>query len=82
MSLHPGGKKRSGRLVVHFTQLYERTRMLSADIADDEAFPGALAMAISGAARVVVADTGQMTYLEQPAGLYFLVSQFLKLQGL
>ena len=53
----------------------------SADIAENQAVAGTLAMAIPGSAPVVVADTGHMTYLEKPAALFF-VSQFLKLHGL
>jgi pimeloyl-ACP methyl ester carboxylesterase len=38
----------------------------SGDIADNQAVAGALVMAIPGAARVVVTDTGHLLYLEKP----------------
>ena len=41
----------------------------SADIADNQAVAGALVMAIPGAARVVVPDTGHLPYLEKPGVL-------------
>jgi 3-oxoadipate enol-lactonase len=50
----------------------------SADIADNQAVAGALVMAIPGAARVVVPDTGHLLYLEKPAIFSSLVSGFLK----
>lgn len=51
----------------------------SGDIADNQAVAGALVMAIPGAARVVVPDTGHLMYLEKPEVFSSLVSGFLKL---
>lgn len=51
----------------------------SGDIADNQAVAGALVMAIPGAARVVVPDTGHLLYLEKPEVFSSLVSTFLKL---
>jgi pimeloyl-ACP methyl ester carboxylesterase len=53
----------------------------SCDIADNEAVAGALAMAIPGAVRVVVRDTGHLMYLEKPAEFFSLVSSFLTSHG-
>lgn len=53
----------------------------SADIADNQAVAGALVMAIPGAARVVVPDTGHLMYLEKPEIFSSLVSGFLKSHG-
>ena len=53
----------------------------SADIADNQAVAGALVMAIPGAARVVVPDTGHLLYLEKPDVFSSLVSGFLKSHG-
>lgn len=50
----------------------------SGDIADNQAVAGALVMAIPGAARVVVSDTGHLMYLEKPEIFFSLVSGFLK----
>jgi len=50
----------------------------SADIADNQAVAGALVMAIPGAARVVVPDTGHLMYLEKPEIFFSLVSGFLE----
>jgi pimeloyl-ACP methyl ester carboxylesterase len=50
----------------------------SADIADNQAVAGALVMAIPGAARVVVPDTGHLMYLEKPEVFFALVSAFLE----
>lgn len=50
----------------------------SGDIADNQAVAGALVMAIPGAARVVVPDTGHLMYLEKPEVFFSLVSTFLK----
>ncbi len=50
----------------------------SGDIADNQAVAGALVMAIPGAARVVVPDTGHLMYLEKPEIFSSLVSGFLK----
>jgi len=49
----------------------------SGDIADNQAVAGALVMAIPGAARVVVPDTGHLMYLEKPDVFFSLVSGFL-----
>src|SRR6266436_6637437 len=46
----------------------------SGDIADNQAVVGALVMAIPGAARVVVPDTGHLLYLEKPEVFSSLVS--------
>jgi 3-oxoadipate enol-lactonase len=53
----------------------------SADIADNQAVAGALVMAIPGAARVVVPDTGHLMYLEKPEIFSAVVSGFLKSHG-
>jgi pimeloyl-ACP methyl ester carboxylesterase len=53
----------------------------SADIADNQAVAGALVMAIPGAARVVVPDTGHLMYLEKPEKFFALVSAFLESHG-
>jgi pimeloyl-ACP methyl ester carboxylesterase len=53
----------------------------SGDIADNQAVAGALVMAIPGAARVVVPDTGHLLYLEKPEVFSSLVSGFLKSHG-
>jgi 3-oxoadipate enol-lactonase len=53
----------------------------SGDIADNQAVAGALVMAIPGAARVVVPDTGHLMYLEKPEVFFSLVSGFLKSHG-
>ena len=53
----------------------------SGDIADNQAVAGALVMAIPGAARVVVPDTGHLLYLEKPDVFSSLVSTFLKQHG-
>jgi len=53
----------------------------SADIADNQAVAGALVMAIPGAARVVVPDTGHLLYLEKPDVFSSLVSGSLKSHG-
>ena len=53
----------------------------SADIADNQAVAGALVMAIPGAARVVVPDTGHLMYLEKPEVFFSLVSSFLQSHG-
>jgi pimeloyl-ACP methyl ester carboxylesterase len=50
----------------------------SGDIADNQAVAGALVMAIPGAARVVVPDTGHLMYLEKPEAFFSLVSGFLQ----
>jgi pimeloyl-ACP methyl ester carboxylesterase len=50
----------------------------SGDIADNQAVAGALVMAIPGAARVVVPDTGHLMYLEKPEVFFSLVSGFLQ----
>lgn len=50
----------------------------SADIADNQAVSGALVMAIPGAARVVVPDTGHLLYLEKPEVFASLVITFLE----
>jgi 3-oxoadipate enol-lactonase len=49
----------------------------SGDIADNHAVAGALAMAIPGAARVVVPDTGHLMYLEKPDDFVSVVTRFL-----
>jgi 3-oxoadipate enol-lactonase len=51
----------------------------SGDIADNQAVAGALVMAIPGAIRIVVPDTGHLMYLEKPEVFFSLVSGFLKL---
>lgn len=53
----------------------------SGDIADNQAVAGALVMAIPGATRVVVPDTGHLMYLEKPDIFFSLVDQFLKSHG-
>jgi pimeloyl-ACP methyl ester carboxylesterase len=53
----------------------------SGDIADNQAVAGALVMAIPGATRVVVPDTGHLMYLEKPEIFSSLVSRFLKSHG-
>jgi 3-oxoadipate enol-lactonase len=53
----------------------------SGDIADNQAVAGALVMAIPGAARIVVPDTGHLMYLEKPEIFSSLVSGFLKSHG-
>lgn len=53
----------------------------SADLADNQAVAGALVMAIPGAARVVVPDTGHLLYLEKPDVFSSLVTNFLHLHG-
>jgi pimeloyl-ACP methyl ester carboxylesterase len=53
----------------------------SGDIADNQAVAGALLMAIPGAARVVVPDTGHLMYVEKPEVFSSLVSGFLKSHG-
>jgi 3-oxoadipate enol-lactonase len=50
----------------------------SGDIADNQAVAGALVMAIPGATRVVVPDTGHLMYLEKPDVFFSLVRGFLK----
>lgn len=50
----------------------------SADIADNQAVAGALVMAIPGAARMVIPDTGHLPYLEKPAEFSSIVISFLK----
>jgi 3-oxoadipate enol-lactonase len=50
----------------------------SADIADNQAVAGALVMAMSGSARLVVPDTGHLMYLEKPEVFSSLVTGFLK----
>ena len=53
----------------------------SGDIADNQAVAGALVMAIPGAARFVVPDTGHLMYLEKPEVFFSLVSGFLQSHG-
>ncbi len=53
----------------------------SADLADNQAVAGALVMAIPGAARVVVPDTGHLLYLEKPDVFTSLVTIFLQSHG-
>jgi 3-oxoadipate enol-lactonase len=53
----------------------------SGDIADNQAVAGALVMAIPGAARFVVPDTGHLLYLEKPEIFSSLVSGFLNSHG-
>jgi pimeloyl-ACP methyl ester carboxylesterase len=53
----------------------------SGDIADNQAVAGALVMAIAGAERVVVPDTGHLMYLEKPAPFAAFVSRFLESHG-
>ena len=49
----------------------------SGDLADNQAVAGALVMAIPGAIRIVVPDTGHLMYLEKPEKFFSLVSSFL-----
>lgn len=53
----------------------------SADIADNQAVSGALQMAIPGAQRIVVPDTGHLLYLEKPKEFFSIVSEFLNNHG-
>jgi 3-oxoadipate enol-lactonase len=53
----------------------------SGDIADNQAVAGALVMAIPGAQRVVVPDTGHLMYLEKPDVFSSLVIGFLISHG-
>ena len=53
----------------------------SADIADNQAVAGALVMAIPGAVRAVVPDTGHQMYLEKPEVFSSLVIGFLKMRA-
>ncbi len=53
----------------------------SGDIADNQAVAGALVMAIPGAARVVLPDTGHLMYLEKPGEFFSVVSSFLTGHG-
>jgi 3-oxoadipate enol-lactonase len=53
----------------------------SSDAADNQAVAGALAMAIPGAVRVVVPETGHLMYLEKPNEFFSLVSSFLSAHG-
>jgi 3-oxoadipate enol-lactonase len=53
----------------------------SSDIADNQAVDGALVMAIPGAARVVVPDTGHLLYLEKPDLFSPIVIGFLTSHG-
>src|SRR5579871_2786568 len=53
----------------------------SGDLADNQAVAGALVMAIPGAARIVVPDTGHLMYLEKPEEFFSLVSRFLIAHG-
>lgn len=54
----------------------------SSDAADNQAVAGALVMAIPGAIRVVVADTGHLMYLEKPNEFFSVVSSFFHDHGL
>lgn len=54
----------------------------SSDAADNQAVAGALVMAIPGAVRVVVTETGHLMYLEKPNEFSSLVSSFLDAHGL
>ena len=54
----------------------------SSDAADNQAVTGALVMAIPGAVRVVVSDTGHLMYLEKPNEFFAAVSSFLSAHGL
>lgn len=54
----------------------------SSDAADNQAVAGALVMAIPGAVRVVLPDTGHLMYLEKPNEFFALVSSFLDAHGL
>ena len=53
----------------------------SSDIADNQAVAGALVMAIPGAARVVVPNTGHLLYLERPDLFSSIVIGFLTSHG-
>lgn len=53
----------------------------SGDIADNHAIAGALVMAIPGAARIVLPDTGHLMYLEKPEEFFRQVNTFLTLHG-
>ena len=53
----------------------------SGDLADNQAVAGALVMAIPGAVRIVVPDTGHLMYLEKPKDFFSLVSGFLIAHG-
>ena len=53
----------------------------SGDIADNQAVAGALVMAIPGAARVVVPNTGHLMYLEKPDLFSSIVIGFLTSHG-
>jgi pimeloyl-ACP methyl ester carboxylesterase len=55
--------------------------MGSGDIADNQAVAGALVMAIPGAARIVVPNTGHLMYLEKPDVFVGLVNTFLTTNG-
>lgn len=54
----------------------------SSDAADNQAVAGALVMAIPGAVRLVVPDTGHLMYLEKPNEFFAAVSSFLDAHGL
>jgi pimeloyl-ACP methyl ester carboxylesterase len=54
----------------------------SSDAADNHAAAGALVMAIPGAVRVVVPETGHLMYLEKPNEFFSVVSSFLNAHGL
>ena len=54
----------------------------SSDAADNHAVAGALVMAIPGAVRVVVPETGHLMYLEKPNEFFSVVSSFLGAHGL
>ena len=54
----------------------------SSDAADNQAVAGALVMAIPGAVRVVVPDTGHLMYLEKPNEFFLVVSSFFRDHGL
>jgi pimeloyl-ACP methyl ester carboxylesterase len=51
----------------------------SGDIADSQAVAGALVMAISAAARIVVPDAGHLICMEKPEEFFAAVSGFLEL---
>ncbi len=53
----------------------------SGDIADNQAVAGALVMAIPGAMRVVVPETGHLMYLEKPELFASIVTEFLEGHG-
>ena len=63
----------------HVQELRMPTLILigSGDIADNQAVAGALLMAIPGAVRVVVSDSGHLMYLEKPEDFFSVVSKFL-----